>query len=356
MRSENVAIPYGLTDIDPAVVKGYRKKDPSVIDRASEGGIASPLRSHSGRWLKWMGGDYTKGSEFHSEPGITIRASGTYIYQDPLNNFIAGQRLIHEALSGKWKKAETGRLGYENSEDALTWNVFRSLQESNGLRRMTEAVGIPHVSQEPKLYLWGRRIELETTEAWPRLQELRNQLEPGKGQQTEPDAVLHVPQWGWIFFESKFGSRTDTYARTPERVHEWFKRYSCHCPDAFDTTAIGKIAGKEFPAQILRNIAFADRIRASDENAVVVALVRKRDSTAIESWVQRCLTTSCGVRFLKLTWEELCASLPAGEPGADLIRRYMLNKTIKLGAAFDLPAIGYQYAIKRDTSGIGFSR
>ena len=36
-------------------------------------------------------------------------------------------------MKGEWQKAETGRLGYENSEDAVSWNVFRSLQEAGQL-------------------------------------------------------------------------------------------------------------------------------------------------------------------------------------------------------------------------------
>ena len=118
---------------------------------------------------------------------------------------------MKDALDGKWKKAETFRLGYENSEDAVSWNVFRSLQEAGQLGLAMKAfAGIE--AEDADLMLWGRRIDLDATAAVPELQRAPDMLEATRRQPTEPDVVLRVPGWGWIFIEAKFSSLTSTHA------------------------------------------------------------------------------------------------------------------------------------------------
>jgi hypothetical protein len=73
-------------------------------------------------------------------------------------NVIVGQDLIQAALDGDWGKAETHRFGHENSEAALTFKFFRSLQEAGCLARVAEVVTCGSVAEEPELFLWGRRI------------------------------------------------------------------------------------------------------------------------------------------------------------------------------------------------------
>lgn len=339
MNHERIVLPYGLSDIDPVVVEGYRQKDARFINHATDGGIVSPLKSEGRRWLKWMEGDYNNGSEFHGNPPIQVRVSGTYIYQEATNNFIVGRPLVTEALSGVWKKAETRRLGWENSEDALTWNVFRILQEWGSLQWLTSAAGIPHSPQNPDLYLWGRRVEIDGTKEWPRLREVRREFEQDKRIQTEPDAVVHFPHWGWLFVEAKLSSKTTTYATKPERVDEWRCRYARRCPATFDEKSITNTRGARFPEQLLRNIAFASQIPTAGERAMVVALVRELDQTPIENWVKPCLTKDCAVQFRRLTWEGLYRSFPPGQRGSDLIRRYLMNKTVNLRAAFNFNGV-----------------
>jgi hypothetical protein len=114
------------------VTKLYRG-DASVLRKAANGGMRCPLDGHD-HWLPWAVGGYTKGTRSHGEPSLTFRVSPTYILDDPLENFVAGRELVASALGGDWQKAEAFRLGYENSEDAVSWNVFRSLQEASHLR------------------------------------------------------------------------------------------------------------------------------------------------------------------------------------------------------------------------------
>jgi hypothetical protein len=74
-----------------------------------------------------------RGTDWHGSPSLRFHASPTFVLEKPLNNFNVGRTLVKEAPTGLWGKAETHRLGRENSEDAVTWNVFRAFQEAGEL-------------------------------------------------------------------------------------------------------------------------------------------------------------------------------------------------------------------------------
>jgi hypothetical protein len=271
---------------------------------------------------------------FYGSPPVQFRVRPTYIYERPEDNFIAGRHLIAQFLSGRWTKAETWRLGYENSEDALSWNVFRSLQEAGQLKIAVGALTGLSVTTAPRLYLWGHEIRADAVSAWPELDKLRQRIEPGLTQQTEPDICMHVAEWGWLFTEAKLSSATSTYRKSPERLARWVKRYAPRDSPLFDADAIQTAAANEFfPEQLLRNVAYADAIRDPGESAVVIALVRAADSTPVESRADSCLKESAAVRVRRATWESLQTALD-GAPERNALRHYMHEKTLCLQRAF----------------------
>jgi len=56
-------------------------------------------------------------------------------------------------------KVEAHRLGFEMSEDALSWNVFESLAMFGKLREATQFLTGRSLCVEPHLYLWGHLID-----------------------------------------------------------------------------------------------------------------------------------------------------------------------------------------------------
>jgi hypothetical protein len=332
---------YGWRSFEPEIVNGIYRRDPRALNEA---GLVCPLVGHEHGPLPWrIYAKREKATEPHGSPAISFRASPTFIYEQPLDNFIVGHQMIRQALAGAWGKAETWRLGFENSEDALSWNVFRSLQESGHLRLAARLLGGVDTAEEPELYLWGRRIGLDTVGEWANLTKIRDELEPrppnlARGRrhhQTEPDVVLHVGGWGWIFIEAKLASKTDTYKT--DRVEEWIGRYSVPCPGVFNEVAIRGVESAQFPQQLLRNIAFAYRMRERAEQAVVVALVRESDKTEIASWVTQCLMSDVPVPFRRGTWEGFYRALPV-DPSVKLLRDYLESKSVGLRPAFAIDA------------------
>ena len=327
---------YGWPDFDPEVVDGLVENDSRFINRRANGWIACPLLGHYDNRLRWKDDNYRKGSVPSGDPPASFRAAPTYVLENALDNFIVGRNLIEEAIAGRWgRPSETGRLGNEWSDDALTWNVLRSLQEAGCLSIAAHVLADVESTTEPELFFWGQRLELTAAVAWTELQALRNELEPGLTQQTEPDAGLHIAGWGWVLIEARFGSGADVYD-DPARVEAWLERYSTACPGLFDAEAIRGVKLREFPEQLLRNIALAHNLKAEGEHATVVSLVRENDPTTIEKWMGRCLAATADVRFRRATWEGLYQALDPDLAGLEHLRRYMENKSYGLRPAFAL--------------------
>ena len=329
--------PFGWDSFDSDVVEGLYRRAPAAFDPAPSGGLRCPFAGHD-HVLTWADGDLRRGTVPCGEPPVTFRASPTFVYENRLDNFIAGHHLVEQIQA--WGKAEVHRLGHENSEDALTWNVFRSVQQS--VRLGLIAAGLARVESrvEPSLYLWGRRIDEDDTLPWTELQAVRDDVEEGFRQQTEPDAALRFDDWGWVLIEAKFGSPMTTYARSPQRVSAWVERYADRAPDLLDATKLLEIEGADFPEQALRSVVFAATLAAREGAAChVVALVRERDWLKAEGLVRPCLTTKGGESFSVRSWEQLAATLPRDDATLAPLRAYLGRKSFSLRRALDLAAL-----------------
>jgi hypothetical protein len=327
---------YGWADFDPEVVEGLVENDSRFINRRQDGWIACPLAGHYDDKLRWRDDNYRKGSVPSGDPPASFRAAPTYVLESALDNFIAGRDLIGEAIAGRWgRAAETGRLGNEWSDDAVAWNVLRSLQEAGCLSVAARILAGTDTTSEPDLYFWGQHLELSAASTWTELQAIQNELEHGLAEQTEPDACLHIEGWGWVLIEASFGSSTDVYD-DPARVEEWLERYSHACPGVFDDEAIRGVKLREFPQRLLRDIALAHKLKSAGEHAFVVSLARENDPITIEKWVARCLAATIDVGFRRATWEALYRALDPDDRAVENLRRYMENKSYGLRPAFAL--------------------
>lgn len=206
--------PPGWSAFDPHVV-GELQRARSALD------APCPLRGHDHR-IPWGEEGYTKGTVYHGDPPVSFRVSPTYVLEDHLKNFIVGRELV-DKLSGK---AETWRLGNENSEDALSFSVFRSLQEAGRLTAAARVLTGVKLHREPELIVWGHRLDETTVHPIVEFKTALNNLEGTSGQQTEPDLILRIPGWGWIFVEAKLASPTSTYKGRPAKLTTWKGRYA----------------------------------------------------------------------------------------------------------------------------------
>ena len=99
-------------------------------------------------------------------------------------------------------------LRSENSEDAVTWNTFRSLRHIDSTAWMPELSrrGLPQVASLPSAQV--------SVSLWVSVPPPARLLADGDEHASEIDVVLEAPSWVW-FIEAKF--RSDITARTQTR-------------------------------------------------------------------------------------------------------------------------------------------
>lgn len=332
-------VTYGWTSFDQQIVKSMSARPKSAIDTEVRGGMRCPLLGNDS-WLSWAEGrlgakrDVRNGTVWVGEPPVRFHAAPTYVLRRPIDNVIAGRTLIAEALSRAWGRAETSNLAHENSQDALTWNVFRSLQENGALPEGVHALSGIRAAMEPVLYLWGRRIDLHCTSAWPALASAHQQVEPWDRRPAGPACCLHVPGQAWIFINTTFGSPVATTASVTAR-NAWLERYGRTCPGVFRTNSILSTPPTQFPDQLLRHVAIALRIRKAAEEVIVIALVRQNEASSIDVLAHRYLNDGLAAKVRMATWEQIHRVLPQ-RPSLDPVRRYLECKSYRLQPAFSI--------------------
>ena len=305
---------------------------------------------------------------FCPEHGIRIHKNGFVYYNGPSqsdteistrrNLMFHSDHYIRHFLH-KGTKVESERLCYENSEDALSYNVFTELlSHGDVLKQLVGQISRRKIHEDVDLYLWGSKIDLKngTVTTYPPLDTVRQRLEGDiKPFGTEPDIILVVPNQVVICIEAKFGSKNpiaeDKEAREgekPKRMDRLLKRY-CGRNTLIDSRTIidDEKMPKLFYEQLFRNIIFAASMAKLEgsadwyvvnlRNQHVMNLKRgKPESMPILRNIRSILKPRYKKRFLHLTWEEIFEKVIKGHDGLADLTWYLKNKSLACGRAFNV--------------------
>jgi hypothetical protein len=338
-RTEGIGrrLPYGIDDLDPQVapVDGTPKRVRCYVRGCGEV-LQVPNRFHRGEPCP------VHGIRCHLSGG-----NGTYTYTDVRRNIIASPRLLADRIVHHSFKYESHRLGAERSEDALTWNVFRSLQEAGCLGRIAEFITGDTTPIEPFLYLWGICLTDNEFEPWDLLVAARERFEPALPvvrPLTEPDIALHLPGKYLILIEAKFTSANTLYQQGPRKnassltLDELLGIY--HDPTLRILDYNRAHSAARIYQQLWRNTVFAEWMAREDHpqtNAYHVNLVRAGADEESAREFHGLVRSEFEDRFQRLTWEGIYALCSGVDRLADL-RKYLETKTAGLARAFRLPA------------------
>jgi hypothetical protein len=328
-------LPYGAADFEPDAASKFAT--PGAVDFVGSDFIRCCIRGCERRLTRRRRGQFNVPSHFCPEHGISVSTSPTYLYHRDLQhqNFIIARSWLHSA-----EKVERWRLGNENSEDALTWNVFVGCLRVRALRSLFHALTGWEACDEPELYLWGNRISADGPEPWEELYAARKRIEPRPGIPTEPDAALRVRGQALVLVEAKFGSPNGTLKGKHDRfgaVTDFVRAYTSEGAAGGPLHAqwIAQQAPDSVLEQLCRHAVFAHRLATDGEAPFVVNLVRKKDAPDIERRFGPHLLPG-SLQFRRVEWEQLYTlpelHTPAGEP----LRRYLETKSFRLAKAFDL--------------------
>ena len=334
-QSQNInRLPFGINDlVEKATLIGEEPRTVLCYVRGCHHRLRVP-----------RGGGYR--GDFCPDHGIRCHHSSsgsTYAYRNVRRNIIASPNLFAEQIVGHPFKYESHRLGSENSEDALSWNVFRSLQEAGGLRQVATAITGEDIPYEPFLYLWGICTTDDSLEPWDLLIHARQRFEsnlPVERPQTEPDVALHLPGRYLVLIEAKFtspntfykrGRRKDSHSLTLDELLEIYRDRRLTILNRRKAAAAPRVA-----YQLWRNTVFAEWMAREDHRdtkAYHVNLVRSGYEQDAADEFAGLINDNHKARFRRLTWEQIYGAV-SGERRLALMCRYLRTKTAGLRKAF----------------------
>lgn len=327
------AMPFGIGDVDTNVVEvPADERSVQCFVRGCSESLRVPTRKFRG--------------DVCPIHGIRCHYSSkkpTYSYVDTGRNIVASPDLFASQIVGHPFKFESHRLGAERSEDALSWNVFRSLQEAGKLKTLAESITGIRSPIEPVLYLWGICTTGDSCEPWNLLVEGRKRFEsnlPVERPLTEPDIALHLPGKYLILIEAKFTSKNTFYKQGPRAnassltKEELVEIYQDNELQILNVDAAEK-AERVF-YQLWRNTVFAEWMSQLDHRntkAFHVNLVMDGQDVDSAFEFRRMVTERYQGRFQRMTWEQIYRQV-ATDPKLPRLKKYFETKTAGLKPAF----------------------
>jgi hypothetical protein len=278
--------------------------------------------------------------------GIRVHSGRTYSYEDYRQNLIIDADWFDRHIRRHPFKYEANRFGQERSEDAVTWNVFRSFQRGGLLHRIAELCTGMKIAAEPRLYLWGLELRSDGVKPWDLLIKARERFEsdlPVARPKTEPDIALFLPGQYLVLIEAKFTSPNGTYDRDTKTklfdltIDQFVRIYRDSSLRILDYDEVARRDSVFY--QLHRNLTFSDFMALQDHpdtRAYHANLVRAiHEDKSCEAFLT-CIKPAYQDRFERITWEQLYAIAGGNGLRLDRLCRYIEQKTEQLRPAFQI--------------------
>jgi hypothetical protein len=272
-----------------------------------------------------------------------------------------GRNFVAKHVIDNPYKAESHRLGSENSEDALTWNIFGGLLYYERLHHVyNQLTGANSSPNQLELFLWGLKIDFNTqqVEPWEPLMKVRASLENDiKHFFTEPDIMILGPTH-LICIEAKFTSgnpivlngKHDIDGEKPNSREGLIERYvrSIQINDKWTHPAIQpEQLGEKVHSQLLRMLVFTSAMAQlkGRRNWLVANLISKTQWNKKNNKSRGydfndptpSIPTSVRNNFKFISWEyDIYEKVLKNESALVKLSVYMKNKTANLKKAFEI--------------------
>lgn len=285
--------------------------------------------------------------------GIRLH-SNTFVYwngaerrsEARLRNFRIRPDLAREVALGSVEKAESHRLGYEMSEDALSWK----------LRQAAQFLTAREVRAEPDLYLWGELVDVKGARRtrFAPLDAVRARLEREVRKfKTEPDVMLVLEGELVISIEAKFSSGNPLAyegiveaGQKPADRAGLLRRYvdqsGAETQSFIDPDGMGDV----LHSQLFRNVIFASEMASSCDWHVVNLVSKTQWNYGKDSERYSYENPAPAVRpylrqdhkhcFSFRAWEGLHKTVIRGVPELAKVDTYMRSKSARYRPAFEL--------------------
>jgi hypothetical protein len=222
-------------------------------------------------------------------------------------------------------KRETNRVGRERSEDALTFNVFRTLERLGALDTIASEFGHDPESGAIPSY-WS--FSLESGRTHPLLAVARAAFGERDDRGSEPDLLIETRKTLFVI-EAKLGARNETTPSSPA-VLESYRRGADGWYEAVFRSEPALVAQQLRLYQPMRLWLLGSWMASqSGRRLVLVNLTRSRCEQDIERRFFPHIVASSDRHFVRSTWESIRERVRAMDrPELDALVDYLDYKTL----------------------------
>jgi len=240
----------------------------------------------------------------------------------------------------KTNKRES-RMARDNSEDALTWNVFRYLEKTSQVApSLSSLIGVPVIN--PKLVYWSYSQAAQGV--WPQLARARAEFGEHPTKSSEPDLIV-ASDTALFFIEAKFTATNKTRPARPQYTKKYLTGGDNWYQQIFKTD-YDTLVNQEQKYELTRFWLLGSWIAAQlNSDFYLVNLVLEEREQDIEQLFKPHLKTNSRRDFLRSSWEDIhhfVSKNAVATRDKDLFTSYFENKTIgynhlrKLDVAFQV--------------------
>lgn len=251
----------------------------------------------------------------------------TFEYQSEADNILWKEKDDLNLLNQIKAVKRESRFARDNSEDAVTWNVFRFLERNDLIDSiLSSIINFPLKSSE--LIYWS--YSQKENSSWSELNKAREEFGEEIKRSSEPDVIIKTDNT-LLFIEAKLtaGNETIPSVMSNSKRYEtggdnWFSKVF---KSDYKTVAIVK---KKY--ELLRFWLLGTWVaKQQDLDFYLVNLVLSERGKDIEAIFKRHLYENQRRKFIRITWEDIYHQIS----NSDLLRidkdtmiKYFRNKTI----------------------------
>jgi hypothetical protein len=279
---------------------------------------------------------------FCTKHSIYISAS-TFEYENSTDNLLWKNKADLDLFQKFALVKRESRIARDNSEDALTWNVFRFLEKENLLSNYLSKFSNVNETN-PKVIYWS--YSQSEKAAWSKLVQARQEFERNPAKGSEPDLIIKSDKTLFVI-EAKLNALNNTVPRSKDPlvkeryVNGGLSWYQNVFTSDFETLAINY---KKY--ELLRFWLLGSWIAHNlDLNFVLMNLVPSDREIDIEAQFKRHIMEDIHKNFLRTTWEDIFRFIqenPNENTQKQVVLEYFRNKTLgynherKLRRAFSI--------------------
>ena len=274
--------------------------------------------------------------ERHKCPKHRIFISpSTFKYESENDNMLWTNSEDLKLFSGIKKVKRERRITHDNSEDALTWNVFRFLDTENILGDFLSNISGQQES-DIELIFWS--YSPHENAAWSRLNKARLEFGELLRRSSEPDIIVKTKE-ALFFIETKFQAPNKVTHRKPSVVKKYLTGGDCWFEKVF-RSPYETIAIKDHKYELMRFWLLGTWMAAqAGVPFYLVNLVQSEKEQEIESQFGKHILQTNKNIFIRKTWDDvikLVCNSPNENEEKDKMINYLKNKTVGYNSRHEL--------------------